>query len=95
MHTAWRWARFQTILVSGGSWAVVSGDFADIVGNSPTIRAVLGQVEMVAPSHSTLLLLGETGTGKDLRARAIHERRQRRLVATMTDGIEIDIPAAC
>ena len=53
-------------------------NFADIVGNSPTIRAVLGQVEMVAPSDSTVLLLGETGTGKELMARAIHERSKRR-----------------
>lgn len=52
-------------------------NFADIVGNSPTIRAVLGQVELVAPSDSTVLLLGETGTGKELMARAIHERSQR------------------
>jgi formate hydrogenlyase transcriptional activator len=53
-------------------------NFADIVGNSPTIRAVLGQVELVAPSDSTVLLLGETGTGKELMARAIHERSKRR-----------------
>jgi formate hydrogenlyase transcriptional activator len=39
---------------------------------------VLGQVEMVAPSDSTVLLLGETGTGKELMARAIHERSKRR-----------------
>ena len=53
-------------------------NFADIVGHSPAIRAVLGQVETVAPSDSTVLLLGETGTGKELMARAIHERSQRR-----------------
>jgi formate hydrogenlyase transcriptional activator len=53
-------------------------NFADIVGNSPAICAVLGQVETVAPSDSTVLLLGETGTGKELMARAIHERSQRR-----------------
>ena len=52
-------------------------NFADIVGNSPAIRAVLRQVETVAPSDSTVLLLGETGTGKELMARAIHERSQR------------------
>jgi len=52
-------------------------NFADIVGNSPAIRAVLGQVETVAPSDSTVLLLGETGTGKELMARAIHERSRR------------------
>ena len=53
-------------------------NFADIVGNSRTIREVLGQVELVAPSDSTVLLLGETGTGKELMARAIHERSKRR-----------------
>jgi formate hydrogenlyase transcriptional activator len=53
-------------------------NFADIIGNSPAIRAVLGQVETVAPSDSTVLLLGETGTGKELMARAIHERSSRR-----------------
>ncbi len=52
-------------------------NFAEIVGNSPAIRAVLGQVETVAPSDSTVLLLGETGTGKELMARAIHERSRR------------------
>lgn len=53
-------------------------NFADVVGNSPPIRTVLGQVETVAPTDSTVLLLGETGTGKELMARAIHERSQRR-----------------
>lgn len=52
-------------------------NFAEIVGNSRSLRAVLGQVETVAPSDSTVLLLGETGTGKELMARAIHERSQR------------------
>lgn len=53
-------------------------NFAEIVGNSRTIRAVLSEVETVAPSDSTVLLLGETGTGKELMARAIHERSKRR-----------------
>jgi formate hydrogenlyase transcriptional activator len=52
-------------------------NFAEIIGNSPNIRAVLQQVETVAPSDSTVLLLGETGTGKELMARAIHERSKR------------------
>ncbi len=52
-------------------------NFAEIIGNSPSLKAVLGQVEMVAPSDSTVLLLGETGTGKELMARAIHERSKR------------------
>jgi len=49
-----------------------------IVGRSSALRQVLQLVEMVAPSDATVLLLGETGTGKELIARAIHERSQRR-----------------
>jgi formate hydrogenlyase transcriptional activator len=51
--------------------------FAGIVGQSPALREVLEQVEMVAPTDSTVLLLGETGTGKELFARAIHDRSLR------------------
>jgi formate hydrogenlyase transcriptional activator len=46
--------------------------FEDIVGNSPAVRRVLEQVAIVAPTDSTVLLHGETGTGKELIARAIH-----------------------
>lgn len=52
--------------------------FEGIVGESPTLRYVLNMVETVAPRDSTVLLLGETGTGKELVARAIHERSRRR-----------------
>ena len=52
--------------------------FSDIVGNSPALRQVLQQVELVAPNDATVLILGETGTGKELIARAIHRRSQRR-----------------
>jgi len=52
--------------------------FEQIIGNSATIRQVLQLVETVAPSDSTVLLLGETGTGKELIARAIHERSRRK-----------------
>jgi formate hydrogenlyase transcriptional activator len=52
--------------------------FAGIVGQSAALREVLQQVEMVAPTDSTVLLLGETGTGKELIARAIHERSFRK-----------------
>ena len=57
--------------------------FGDVVGASPAIRRVLAQVEKVAPTDSTVLITGETGTGKELIARAIHRgspRAERALV---------------
>src|ERR1700723_2050449 len=53
-------------------------DFEGIVGPSSGLRHVLNLVETVAPSNSTVLLLGETGTGKELIARAVHERSGRK-----------------
>ena len=53
-------------------------NFENIVGNSPTLKHVLELVETVAPNDSTVLLLGETGTGKELIARAIHDRSRRK-----------------
>ena len=53
-------------------------DFEQIVGNSPALKHVLQLVETVAASDSTVLLLGETGTGKELFARAIHDRSRRK-----------------
>jgi transcriptional regulator with GAF, ATPase, and Fis domain len=52
--------------------------FADIVGQSPAIQTVLARVAQVAPMPTTVLLLGETGTGKELLAHAIHDRSPRR-----------------
>jgi len=52
--------------------------FEGIVGNSSAIQRVLEQVAIVAPTDSTVLLLGETGTGKELVARAIHNLSSRR-----------------
>jgi len=51
--------------------------FEDIVGSSEALRKVLRQVDKVAASDSTVLILGETGTGKELIARAIHKRSRR------------------
>jgi PAS domain S-box-containing protein len=51
--------------------------FEEIVGESPALRAVLGRVAKVAPTDSTVLITGETGTGKELIARAIHKRSRR------------------
>ena len=52
--------------------------FDEIVGKSEPLRSVLVQVEHVAPTGASVLLLGETGTGKELLARAIHERSPRK-----------------
>jgi formate hydrogenlyase transcriptional activator len=58
-------------------------NFEEIIGQSAALKGILKQVETVAPTDSTVLLLGETGTGKELFARAIHNlssRRERALV---------------
>ncbi len=54
-----------------------SSMFEEIVGSSAALRAVLSRVAKVAPSDSTVLITGETGTGKELIARAIHKRSRR------------------
>jgi len=54
-----------------------SSMFEEIVGSSRSMREVLKHVEKVAPSDSTVLILGETGTGKELIARALHRRSKR------------------
>jgi formate hydrogenlyase transcriptional activator len=59
-------------------------NFAGIVGQSAALRQVLQLVEMVAASDATVLLLGETGTGKELVARAIHERSRRQKETFLT-----------
>jgi transcriptional regulator with GAF, ATPase, and Fis domain len=51
--------------------------FEEIVGTSPALRAVLARIAKVAPTDSTVLVTGETGTGKELIARAIHKRSRR------------------
>jgi formate hydrogenlyase transcriptional activator len=51
--------------------------FEEIVGTSPALKSVLSRISKVAPSDSTVLIMGETGTGKELVARAIHRRSDR------------------
>src|SRR5216683_2364431 len=51
--------------------------FEEIVGTSPALKSVLSRISKVAPSDSTVLITGETGTGKELVARAIHRRSHR------------------
>jgi formate hydrogenlyase transcriptional activator len=52
--------------------------FEEIIGESAALTAVLRQVELVAPTDATVLIQGETGTGKELIARALHQRNARR-----------------
>jgi len=56
----------------------VKHNFEEIIGSSKAMKRVMGQVEVVAPTNATVLILGETGTGKELVARAIHRLSPRR-----------------
>ena len=58
--------------------SAAAGEFPEMVGESPTLRLVLDQVATVASSEATVLILGETGTGKELVARAIHRISPRK-----------------
>src|SRR4030095_3758000 len=61
----------------------IRSEFTEIVGGSPALKTVLSLVSVVAPTESGVLILGETGTGKELIARSIHNlssRRQRAFV---------------
>jgi len=60
-----------------GRQEVESRRFQQIIGNSPALQSVLEQVELVGPTDSTVLIVGETGTGKELIARAVHNVSSR------------------
>ena len=62
----------QTNGIPAGEQSCTERRFEQIIGNSPALESVLAEVERVAPTDSTVLVLGETGTGKELIARAIH-----------------------
>jgi len=51
--------------------------FEEIVGSSRALKAVLARIAKVGPTDSTVFITGETGTGKELFARAVHKRSQR------------------
>jgi transcriptional regulator with GAF, ATPase, and Fis domain len=62
----------NVIRVASSEQNCVEDRFEEIIGDSPELESVLAEVERVAPTDSTVLVLGETGTGKELIARAIH-----------------------
>jgi len=80
-----RWITFATDLQErnrlervDSSSSIPKQEFAEIIGASRTLKRVLSQVELVAPTDATVLILGETGTGKELIARAVHRLSPRR-----------------
>ena len=69
-------------------------DFEAIIGQSPALKRVLRQAELVAPTGSTVLVMGETGTGKEILARAIHEispRHERTFVSVNCAAIPLGL----
>jgi formate hydrogenlyase transcriptional activator len=80
-----RWITFVTDLRERNRLEKIEGeateatqDFEEIVGSSVPLKRMMSQVEVVAPTDATVLILGETGTGKELVARAIHRMSPRR-----------------
>jgi formate hydrogenlyase transcriptional activator len=69
--------RIQSEMLALRDDIVSASMFEEVVGSSPAIRSVLADLSKVARTDSTVLILGETGTGKELIARAIHERSPR------------------
>jgi two-component system response regulator HydG len=63
--------------IEGGAELRSETSFSEIVGKSTALRQVLREVNLVAPSDASVLILGETGTGKELIAAAIHQRSRR------------------
>ncbi|XXX78237.1 sigma-54 dependent transcriptional regulator [Sorangium sp. So ce134] len=70
-------ATAQAAVLKGEPHAPEAPGFAGMTGRSPAMRALYATIERVAPTDATVLLLGETGTGKELVARAIHEHSSR------------------
>jgi formate hydrogenlyase transcriptional activator len=68
----------ETGVAETGVAEVEENHFEEIIGRSASLKRLLEQVEVVAPTNATVLILGETGTGKELVARAIHRLSPRR-----------------
>ena len=67
----------RATVTNAGAGDQVERTFERIIGSSAALESVLAQVEQVAPTDSTVLIEGETGTGKELIAHAIHNASQR------------------
>jgi len=83
-----RWIAIVQVLTGEGGQKVDdevgSNNFEEIVGRSTALKRVLGQVETVAPTDATVLILGETGVGKELIARAVHRMSPRKNLPFVT-----------
>ena len=71
-------ARFQSEAVYLQEEIKTEHNFEEIIGQSARMRQLLRKIEQVAPTDATVLIQGETGTGKELLARAVHDRSQRK-----------------
>jgi formate hydrogenlyase transcriptional activator len=71
-------ARFQAEAVYLQEEIRTEHNFEEIIGQSEKVRGLLRKVEQVAPTEASVLICGETGTGKELLARAVHDRSQRK-----------------
>jgi formate hydrogenlyase transcriptional activator len=79
MRPAYEWfVDFDEYLEPDGPAALARNEFDGIVGSSRALRGVLDQVRIVAPTDSTVLIEGETGTGKEVIANALHMNSSRR-----------------
>src|SRR5579884_4477242 len=73
-----RLARIESVDLLDCGFSPQLTEWEGIVGSSPALRSLLDEVRMVAPTGATVLIGGETGTGKELIARAIHTQSARR-----------------
>lgn len=81
-------------VTKAGATDQVERTFERIIGNSAALESVLDQVEQVAPTDSTVLIEGETGTGKELIAHALHNASQRcgrAFIKLNCDAIPLDL----